>query len=407
MQQAASSCGRRRLPVIVTGTLRRVSSGRGFTVGIIGGGQLARMMHAASIGLGVNVRLLAEAPDSSAAQVVHDVTVGSYTDPTTVRSFAASCDVVTFDHEHVPTGLLRDLESDGVAVRPGPAALVHAQDKAIMRERLAALGAPCPVTRVVPDAADLAAFGDEQGWPIVAKTSRGGYDGKGVWRLDSAAQASEPFAQLGDGVQIIGEEFVDFARELSALVVRSPSGQAAAYPISESVQRHGICVETTTPAPELDDDHAIGAQQLALRIAHELGVVGLLAVELMQRRDGSVVVNELAMRPHNTGHWTIDGAVTSQFENHLRAVLDLPLGEPASIHTWTVMANIFGGKIDDLPSALLHCFARDRRLRVQLYGKHVRPGRKVGHVTTFGDDLVETRKRARHAAAYLMGDSNV
>ena len=380
------------------------TSGRGFTVGIIGGGQLARMMHAASIGLGVNVRLLAEAPDSSAAQVVHDVMVGDYTDPTTVRSFAAGCDVVTFDHEHVPTGLLRDLESDGVAVRPGSAALVHAQDKAIMRERLAGLGAPCPVSRVVPDAAALVAFGDEQGWPIVAKTSRGGYDGKGVWRLDSAAQASEPFAQLSDGIQIIGEEFVDFARELSALVVRSPSGQAAAYPISESVQRNGICVETTTPAPELDDDHAVAAQQLALRIAHELGVVGVLAVELMQRRDGSVVVNELAMRPHNTGHWTIDGAGTSQFENHLRAVLDLPLGEPASLHSWTVMANIFGGKIDDLPSALLHCFARDRRLRVQLYGKQVRLGRKVGHVTTFGDDLVQTQKRARHAAAYLMGD---
>jgi 5-(carboxyamino)imidazole ribonucleotide synthase len=383
-----------------------VTTGQGFTVGIIGGGQLARMMHAASIGLGVNVRLLAEAPDSSAAQVVHDVTVGDYTDPTTVRTFAADCDVVTFDHEHVPIGLLRDLESDGVAVRPGPAALIHAQDKAIMRERLAALGAPCPISRVVPDAAALAAFGDEQGWPIVAKTSRGGYDGKGVWRLDSADQAGEPFAQLGNGVQIIGEEFVDFARELSALVVRSPSGQAAAYPVSESVQRNGICVETTTPAPELDDYHAIAAQQLALTIAHELGVVGVLAVELMQRTDGSVVVNELAMRPHNTGHWTIDGAVTSQFENHLRAVLDLPLGEPASIQTWTVMTNVFGGTIDDLPSALLHCFARDRRLRVQLYGKQVRPGRKVGHVTTFGDDLVQTRKRARHAAAYLMGDPN-
>ena len=390
----------------MTGTLRRVTTGRSFTIGIVGGGQLARMMHAASIGLGVNVRLLAEAPDSAAAQVVHDVTVGDYTDPATVRAFAADCDVVTFDHEHVPTGLLRELESDGVAVRPGPAALVHAQDKAIMRERLTALGAPCPISRVVPDAAALAAFGDEQGWPIVAKTSRGGYDGKGVWRLDSASDAGEPFTQLSDGVQIIGEEFVDFARELSALVVRSPSGQAAAYPISESVQRNGICVETITPAPKLDDDHAIAAQQLALEIAHELDVVGVLAVELMQRVDGSVVVNELAMRPHNTGHWTIDGAVTSQFENHLRAVLDLPLGDPSSTQAWTVMANVFGGKVDDLPSALLHCFARDPRLRVQLYGKQVRPGRKVGHVTTLGDDLVQTRDRARHAAAYLMGDPN-
>ena len=378
--------------------------GRTFTVGIIGGGQLARMMHAASIGLGINVRLLAEGRQTSAATVVHDVTVGDYTDPDTVRSFAAGCDVVTFDHEHVPTGLLRDLESAGVVVRPGPASLIHAQDKAIMRDRLTALGAPCPISRVVSDEAALAAFGEELGWPIVAKTSRGGYDGKGVWRLDSALEAGKPFAGVTDGVQIIGEEFVDFARELSALVVRSPSGQAAAYPISESVQQNGICVETITPAPDLADEQAVAAQQLALMIAHELGVVGVLAVELMQRADGSVVVNELAMRPHNTGHWTIDGAHTSQFENHLRAVLDLPLGDPSSKESWIVMANVFGGRLDDLPSALLHCFARDRRLRVQLYGKQVRPGRKVGHVTTFGDDLAETRKRARHAAAYLMGD---
>jgi 5-(carboxyamino)imidazole ribonucleotide synthase len=381
-----------------------VRRGRTFTVGIIGGGQLARMMHAASIGLGINVRLLAEGPQTSAATVVHDVTVGDYTDPDTVRSFAAGCDVVTFDHEHVPTGLLRDLESAGVVVRPGPAALIHAQDKAIMRDRLTALGAPCPISRVVSDEAALAAFGEELGWPIVAKTSRGGYDGKGVWRLDSALEAGKPFAGVTHGVQIIGEEFVDFARELSALVVRSPSGQAAAYPISESVQQNGICVETITPAPDLADEQAVAAQQLALMIAHELGVVGVLAVELMQRADGSVVVNELAMRPHNTGHWTIDGAHTSQFENHLRAVLDLPLGDPSSKESWIVMANVFGGRLEDLPSALLHCFARDRRLRVQLYGKQVRPGRKVGHVTTFGDDLAETRKRARHAAAYLMGD---
>ena len=373
-------------------------------MGIIGGGQLARMIHAASIGLGINVRLLAEGPETSAATVVRDVTVGDYTDPDTVRSFAAGCDVVTFDHEHVPTGLLRDLESAGVVVRPGPASLIHAQDKAIMRDRLTALGAPCPISRVVSDEAALAAFGEELGWPIVAKTSRGGYDGKGVWRLDSALEAGKPFAGVTDGVQIIGEEFVDFARELSALVVRSPSGQAAAYPISESVQQNGICVETITPAPDLADEQAVAAQQLALMIAHELGVVGVLAVELMQRADGSVVVNELAMRPHNTGHWTIDGAHTSQFENHLRAVLDLPLGDPSSKESWIVMANVFGGRLDDLPSALRHCFARDRRLRVQLYGKQVRPGRKVGHVTTFGDDLAETRKRARHAAAYLMGD---
>ena len=205
---------------------------------------------------------------------------------------------------------------------------------------------------------------------------------------------------------MIAEEFVDFQRELSALVVRSPSGQAAAYPISESIQRNGICVETITPAPGLEPEQAMEIERLALTVAHELGVVGVLAVELMQRRDGSVVVNELAMRPHNTGHWTIDGAHTSQFENHLRAVLDLPLGDPTARERWTVMTNVLGGTVSDLPSALLHCFARDRRLRVQIYGKQVRPGRKVGHVTAYGDDLDQVRARARHAAAYLMGEPN-
>jgi 5-(carboxyamino)imidazole ribonucleotide synthase len=380
-----------------------VTDARPFVVGIIGGGQLARMMHAASIGLGIRVRLLAEGPDVSAAQVVHDVTVGDYTDPETVRTFAAGCDVVTFDHEHVPTGLLRELEESGTAVRPGPDALIHAQDKVVMRQRLAALGAPCPVNRVVVDAAALTEFGDEQGWPVIAKTSRGGYDGKGVWKIDSAADAGLPFEQLAPGVQILAEEFVPFVRELSALVVRSPSGQAVAYPVSESTQRNGVCVETVTPAPGLTDEQAVAAEQLALRIAAELAVVGVLAVELMQRADGTVVVNELAMRPHNTGHWSIDGAHTSQFENHLRAVLDLPLGDPTTRASWTVMANVLGGSVDDLASALLHCFARDRRVRVQLYGKAVRPGRKVGHVTTFGSDLDDVRGRAWHSANYLMG----
>jgi 5-(carboxyamino)imidazole ribonucleotide synthase len=380
---------------------------RPFVVGIVGGGQLARMMYQASIALGIEVRLLAEGPDVSAAGVVHDVTVGDYTDPATVRAFAAACDAVTFDHEHVPGALLRDLEGAGVVVRPGPQALLHAQDKAVMRERLTALGLPCPAYRVVPDAAALTAFGDEQGWPVIAKTSRGGYDGKGVWKLEGPDETGQPFADLAPGVQVVAEEYVDFARELSALVVRSPSGQAVAYPVSESVQHNGICVETVTPAPGLDAEQAVAAELLALTVAHELEVVGLLAVELMQRRDGSVVVNELAMRPHNTGHWTIEGAHTSQFENHLRAVLDLPLGEPTARAPWTVMANVLGGTVADLPSALLHCFARDRRLRVHLYGKQVRPGRKVGHVTTYGDDLAETRKRARHAAGYLMGDPDV
>jgi len=378
---------------------------RPFVVGIIGGGQLARMLHQAAIGLGITVRLLAEGPDVSAAQVVHDVTVGDYTDPETVRAFAAGCDVITFDHEHVPTDILHSIEDDGLAaVRPGPAALVHAQDKAVMRERLSSMGIPCPAFEIVDGPAALVAFAERTGWPVIAKVSRGGYDGKGVWLVHEPSEAGEPFEAVRPGAVVLAEEYVDFARELSAIVARSPSGQAVAYPVSETVQRDGICVETTTPAPGLEPEQAVAAQQLALRVAKELGVVGLLAVELMERRDGSVVVNELAMRPHNTGHWSIDGAHTSQFDNHLRAVLDLPLGDPGTRASWTVMANVLGGSEPDLTSTLLHCFARDPRLRVELYGKQVRPGRKVGHVTTYGDDLDAVRRRARHAAGYLMGD---
>ncbi|OYO21027.1 5-(carboxyamino)imidazole ribonucleotide synthase [Enemella dayhoffiae] len=358
------------------------------------------MMYAPSIKLGITLRVLAEGPDVSAARVFGDVVVGDHDDPDTVRAFAADCDVITFDHEHVPTGLLRELEAAGVQVRPGPEALIHAQDKAVMRERLAACS---PAFRIVQRVEDLLAFGEQQGWPIIAKIARGGYDGKGVWKLGSPEEACELFAGVGEGTTIVAEELVDFARELSALVVRSPSGQAVAYPISESIQRGGICTETITPAPGLSEEQAMAAQQLALRVADELGVVGMLAVELMERRDGSVVINELAMRPHNTGHWSIDGAHTSQFENHLRAVLDLPLGDPTARAPWTVMANVLGGTVEDLPSALLHCFARDRRLRVELYGKEVKPGRKVGHVVTFGDDLDAVRRRAQHAANYLMG----
>lgn len=388
-------------------------------VGIIGGGQLARMMQQAAISLGITVRLLAEGPETSAAQAIHDVTVGDYNDPAVVREFARGCDVITFDHEHVPTAILAELEADGVAVRPGPEALIHAQDKAVMRARMEQIGAPNPRWRVCATLEDLQAFGDEIGWPVIAKTSRGGYDGKGVWKIDSAEQAGEPFEALAgpastvdggaisrEGVQIVAEEFVDFARELSALVVRSPQGQAAAWPISESIQRDGICVETLTPAPGMSEEQEAEWQQLALRIAGELGVVGMLAVELMQRRDGSVVVNELAMRPHNTGHWTIDGALTSQFDNHIRAVLDLPLGNPGLRSPAVVMANVLGGAEEDLTGALVHCYARDRELRAHLYGKSVRPGRKVGHVTAFGDDLDLVRRRAAHAANYLMGDPN-
>ncbi|MQW75875.1 5-(carboxyamino)imidazole ribonucleotide synthase [Nocardioides sp. dk4132] len=374
------------------------------TLAVIGGGQLARMMAQPAIALGLPLRLLAEAPGVSAAQVIPDQLVGDYRDLATLRRVSEGCAVVTFDHEHVPTDHLHALEADGIAVRPGPEALVHAQDKGVMRERLAELGVPCPRNAIVADVADVEAFG----LPCVLKTTRGGYDGKGVWFVRSVEDCAEPFAAAAAaGVRLLAEELVDFRRELSALVARSPSGQAAAYPVVASTQKDGICHEVIAPAPDLDPELAGHAQEIALRIAGELDVTGVLAVELFETTDGRVLVNELAMRPHNTGHWTQDGAVTSQFENHLRAVLDLPLGSPAPRARWTVMVNILGGpdpEVGRLYDGYPHALARDPHLRVHLYGKDLRPGRKVGHVNAYGDDLEDCLERARHAAAWFRGD---
>ncbi|MGH3356700.1 MAG: 5-(carboxyamino)imidazole ribonucleotide synthase [Nocardioidaceae bacterium] len=373
-------------------------------VAVVGGGQLARMTQQAAIGLGVPLRLLAEGPAVSAAQVVTDTTVGDYRDLATLRAFTRGCAVLTFDHEHVPTEHLHALEADGVACRPGPEALVHAQDKAVMRTRLDKLGIAAPRHRQVCDVRDVEEFAAEVGgWPVVLKATRGGYDGKGVWMVTSAAGA-EP--ALASGADLLAEERVDFTRELAIMVARSPSGQCAVYPTVESVQVDGICREVVAPAPGLADDLAAQAQDIALRVVGDLGVVGVMAVELFENRDGRVLVNELAMRPHNTGHWSIDGAVTSQFENHLRAVLDLPLGAPTPRARWSVMVNILGGDVGDLYDGYPHVFARDPALRVHLYGKEVRPGRKVGHVTAYGDDLDDVRERARHAAGWFCGDTH-
>ena len=372
------------------------------TVAVIGGGQLARMMAEPAAALGIPLRLLAEAPGVSAAQVIPDHEVGDYTDLTTLRLVTDGCAVVTFDHEQVPTEHLHALEADGIVVRPGPEALVHAQDKGVMRAALGRLGIPCPRNLIVESAAEVGAFG----FPCVLKTTRGGYDGKGVWFVTSEQEVAEVFEQTADtGVRVLAEELVDFRRELSALVARSPSGQVAAWPVVASEQRDGICREVIAPAPDLDPDLAVQAQQIAMTVAGELGVVGVLAVELFETTDGRVLVNELAMRPHNTGHWTQDGSVTSQFENHLRAVLDLPLGAPDARAPWTVMVNILGG--DDagrLYDGYPHALARDPRIRVHLYGKGMRPGRKVGHVNAYGDDLEDCLARARHAAAWFAGE---
>ncbi|MET9298136.1 5-(carboxyamino)imidazole ribonucleotide synthase [Micromonospora aurantiaca] len=372
-------------------------------VGMVGGGQLARMTHQAAIALGQSLRVLAQAPDDGAALVAADVQYGDHTDLAALRTFAKGCDVVTFDHEHVPNEHIRTLTDEGVKLFPPAEALVHAQDKRVMRERLGELGAPNPAWRPVESPADLIAFGEETGWPVVLKAARGGYDGRGVWMVDDAGQAGELAATLlAGGTPLLVEERVALRRELAVQVARSPFGQVAAYPVVETVQRDGICVEVLAPAPDLPEEQAVAAQQLAIDLATALGVVGLLAVELFDTPSG-LVVNELAMRPHNSGHWTIEGARTSQFEQHLRAVLDYPMGDTSLTAPVVVMANVLGGEPGgiSIDERLHHLFAAEPGAKVHLYGKQVRPGRKIGHVTVLGNDLDDVRARAARAARWL------
>jgi 5-(carboxyamino)imidazole ribonucleotide synthase len=388
------------------------------TVGMVGGGQLARMTHQAAIALGQSLRVLAVSAEDGAALVAADTVIGHHSDLEALRGFAKQCDVVTFDHEHVPTEHIQALVAAGVTVYPSAEALRYAQDKRAMREKLSSLGVPVPAWRPVASVADVAAFAQHHaGSPsgaagppsgaagaVVLKASTGGYDGRGVWVIQDSAEAQ---ALLSQHFDLIVEEHMAVRRELAAVVARSPWGQVAAYPVVQTVQRDGICVEVLAPAPGLTDEAAVAAQQLAIRIAVDLDVVGILAVELFELAGEALVVNELAMRPHNSAHWTIDGARTSQFEQHLRAVLDYPLGQANLTAPAIAMANVIA-TVQSGPSAmssiderLHHVFALDPAARVHLYGKQPRPGRKIGHVTVVGEEMSRVRARAVRAARLL------
>lgn len=364
-------------------------------VGVIGGGQLARMMIPPAVALGLELRVLAENEGSSASLAA--TAVGDYRDVDTVLAFARDVDVVTFDHEHVPQDVLAALVEAGVAVHPGPAALEVAQDKLVMRQRLGALGVPVPAWAEVRDRSGLAAFLAAHGGAAVVKTPRGGYDGKGV-RVVRAADAADDWMSAGP---VLVEELVPFRRELAQLVARRPSGGLAAWPLVETIQRDGVCAEVLAPAPGggvLADE----ARRIAETVAEGLGVTGVLAVELFETPEGGLLVNELAMRPHNSGHWSIDGAVTSQFEQHLRAVLDLPLGDPSPVAPASVMVNVLGGPAGAvLPDRYPAAFAAEPGVKFHSYGKESRPGRKVGHVTATGDAMDAVLARARAAAAFF------
>ena len=361
------------------------------TVGIIGAGQLARMTVAPATALGINLLLFAQSSDDSAAQIAPH-TVGDYRDLSALQEFAAKCDVITFEHELVPLSVIKSLEASGVKVSPSSGSFQYSQDKAAMRQKLAAY--PGPKWRVIKDASDLFEF------PFIAKKISGGYDGRGVWKISNRTELEEV---LKESPQILIEELIDFDCEIAVMVARSAHGQAMTWAPTQTVQSDGICTLTISPAPVISQVIAEKAQHLALSIANEISLIGVMAVELFVKGD-ELFVNELAMRPHNSGHWTIDGSRTSQFEQHLRAILDLPLGDPAMTAKFAVMANILGGEKSDMYRPYLHLMARNPQLKFHQYKKEVRKGRKIGHVTAVGENLLELIEIAEHARDYMSGE---
>ncbi len=361
------------------------------TVGVIGAGQLARMSVGPAQALGINLLLLANDSSDSAAQIAHHI-VGDYKDLETVRAFASKCDVITFEHELIPLSIIKSLEADGVVVRPSSASFIYSQDKAAMRERLKDF--PAPSSQVITDATQVLHY------PVIAKRISGGYDGRGVWKVNDSNELTQILLENG---KILIEELIEFDYEIAVMVARSPHGQATTWAPTQTIQRDGICTMTISPAPQLCDAMSEKAQKLALDIAHEISVVGVMAVEIFVKGE-EMFINELAMRPHNSGHWTIEGSITSQFEQHLRAVLDLPLGDPSMTAPFAVMGNILGGEKSDMYRPYLHLMARTPTLKFHHYKKEVRTGRKIGHVNLLGNNLVELTQEVMHALEYMSGE---
>ena len=340
--------------------------------------------------LGIDFKVFAAIPNDSAAQVSHFV-IGDYTNIESVLEFAKNCDVLTFEHELVPLSVIKGLEATGVKVYPPSSAFIYSQDKAEMRKKLSAY--PAPTWKIATSTADI------ERYPLIAKAIAGGYDGRGVWKINSQDELAEV---LKHTPKLLIEELISFDSEIAVMVARSPHGQATSWSPTETVQEDGICTLTISPAQCITPELAERAQKLALDIAQEVGVVGVMAVEMFVKGE-KIFINELAMRPHNSGHWTIDGACTSQFEQHLRAILDLPLGDPAMTAEYSVMGNILGGEKSDMYRPYLHLMARNPELKFHQYKKEVRPGRKIGHVTAVGSDLLQLTTDVQHARDYMSG----
>ncbi len=360
-------------------------------VGVIGAGQLARMMVAPATALGIKLIPFASSNEDSAAQITHCV-IGDYKDLEAVKKFAQQCDVVTFEHELIPLSVIKALEAEGVKVRPGSQSFEYSQDKEAMRKKLVSFKSP--TSKVVTSSKEIDQY------PVIAKSISGGYDGRGVWKVNSSQELSE---LLINSPKLLIEELIDFDFEIAVMVARSPHSQATSWAPTQTIQSDGICTMTISPAPLMSAEMSEKAQKIALDIAAEVQLIGVMAVEMFVKGD-DIFINELAMRPHNSGHWTIEGARTNQFEQHLRAILDLPLGDPAMTDEYAVMGNILGKSKTDMYRPYLHLMARNPSLKFHMYGKDVRPGRKIGHVNVIGKDLVELRREIEHAVDYMSGE---
>jgi 5-(carboxyamino)imidazole ribonucleotide synthase len=359
-----------------------------YRIGVIGGGQLARMMIAPASNLGIELKVLAETENSSAALAT--TVVGDFTDLETVTNFAKTVDVITFDHEHVPLAILDQLEQQGISVQPSSKALAHAQNKLVMRRALEKIGAPNPIWEEVSTASQLDQFIKEHGPEVIVKTPIGGYDGKGVRVVSSSSQVSDWLEEAmisSLGGSLLVEQKVQFKRELAQLSARNPNGDFASWPVVETRQQNGVCSEVLSPAPNVSAELSARAVEIAKLISESLGVTGNLAVEMFETAEGELLVNELAMRPHNSGHFTIEASVTSQFEQHLRAVLNLPLGKTDSLKPVAVMANLLGvSESQNFMDNYAQVMSNFPGIKIHSYGKAPRPGRKLGHITVVGED---------------------
>jgi 5-(carboxyamino)imidazole ribonucleotide synthase len=373
-------------------------------VGIIGAGQLARMTIQAAIPLDIPIRLLAASPDDGAAKVAHDVTVGSPDDPDAAAAFAAGCDVVTFDHELVPPAVLDRLDAEGVTLAPSSATMRIAQDKRRQRELFAEAGLPQPRFGIANTAVDAVTHAEAIGFPVVLKAASGGYDGRGVWVCEDRGAVERVASELaGRGIIAIVEARVAIDREHAVVVARLDSGAITAYVSVETVQADGICRELVVTADDATRELNADAERIARQVAELTGVVGVLAVELFET-GGRLLVNEIATRPHNSGHWTIEGSATSQFEQHLRAVAGLPLGTADATGPVVVTANVLGPANGSDPADRLAGSLRIAGAHVHLYGKTARPGRKLGHVTVVGTSVTGCREAAWSAVEALTGE---